>query len=61
VTHPAVLACAVRTTEVAQQTAEIEADSAASDLESLTVLERAREVIAHSRDLLIKLNERGGR
>ena len=53
--HPAVLACAILTSETARQSTKIDARFAASEPKTMEVVASSREAIERSRDLLSKL------
>jgi len=54
--HPAVVACAIRTAEASRQSAEKDARFAASEREYIGMVSASREAIAQSRQLLDDLN-----
>jgi hypothetical protein len=56
--HPAVLACAILTSEIARQSAEMDARFAASEAKIMEVVASSREAVKRSRDLLGKLKAR---
>jgi hypothetical protein len=56
--HPAVLACAILTSEIARQSAEIDARFSASEVETTELVASSRESIERSRDLVSKLKAR---
>jgi hypothetical protein len=56
--HPAVLACAILTSEIARQWAETDARFAASEAKSIELVTSSRAAVEHSRNLLSKLKAR---
>jgi hypothetical protein len=56
--QPAVLACAILTSEIGRQSAEIDARFAASEAQTTELVASSRESIERSRDLLSKVKAR---